>query len=101
MDRDESDIRIQVRMRENLLKRDRIEDIIVKGTVVLILVIAVCLAALAMLDGLSVWKTLVMLLLILLVIGAVILEGRKNRKLREEIRELEEELQTLWIYGEN
>ena len=56
-------------------RRNAVLTWIQRGFIVLILAITVYLS---ILDGLGVQKTLVMLLLISLVIGAVIAEGRKG-----------------------
>ena len=66
---------------EKIERRGNIATILLLCVIALTLVIAVYLA---MLDGLSIWKTLGALLLILLVIGAEIVNGRRTRKLEEE-----------------
>ena len=95
MDTNRSDIEVQARVTKSIIARDRMSLQIQRGAIALILVITFCLSVQAVQDGVSVWKVLIMLLLILLVIGTTVMDERKIRKLREDIQKTLRELKGL------
>ena len=86
MDRDKSDIEVQVRAMESVIARDRMSLWIQRGVIVFILAM---LVRLTILSELSVWRALLMLLAMLLLIGVKIVSVWKIRKLKRDKRSQE------------